>query len=139
MKIYLAARYWRHGEMQEVARQLNQVGHEVTSRWIWGSHQLSDAELATNGPVVHESRFAQEDLEDVHAADILVAFAEPLRQPTRGGRHVEFGVALALGKRLIVVGQREHVFHSLPVVEVVATTKELFAALSSECSATHRA
>ena len=36
---------------------------------------------------------------------------------TRGGRHAEFGIALALGKRVIVIGPRENVFHALPAVE----------------------
>jgi hypothetical protein len=37
-------------------------------------------------------------------------------------RHTEFGIGLALGKRLILVGEhREHVFHYLPVVEVYET------------------
>jgi hypothetical protein len=35
----------------------------------------------------------------------------------RGGRHVEFGAAVATGKRLIVVGHRENLFHHLPGVE----------------------
>lgn len=36
---------------------------------------------------------------------------------SRGGRHVEFGMALALAKRCIVIGPRENVFHLLPQVE----------------------
>jgi hypothetical protein len=34
----------------------------------------------------------------------------------RGGRHVEFGVAVASGKRLIVIGYRENVFRWLAQV-----------------------
>lgn len=35
----------------------------------------------------------------------------------RGGRHVEFGLALGLGKRVIVIGHQENLFHHLPQVE----------------------
>lgn len=45
-------------------------------------------------------------------------FSEPPDSHSkRGGRHVEFGMALAWGLRLIVIGQRENVFHCLPQVE----------------------
>ena len=35
----------------------------------------------------------------------------------KGGRHVEFGLGLAQGKRMIIVGPREHVFHTADGVE----------------------
>ena len=38
----------------------------------------------------------------------------------KGGRHVEHGYAMALGKRIVVVGPREHVFHTDPATEVYA-------------------
>ena len=34
-----------------------------------------------------------------------------MRTPTRGGRHVEWGIALALGLELYVVGPRENLFY----------------------------
>lgn len=42
----------------------------------------------------------------------------------RGGRHVEFGVAVASCKRLVVIGPRENIFHHLPRVEVFPTLGE---------------
>jgi len=42
----------------------------------------------------------------------------------RGGRHVEFGLALAQGKHLILVGQPENVFHHLPQVRVIPEVGE---------------
>lgn len=54
----------------------------------------------------------------MRAADLVVSFTEAEDAPaSRGGRHVSFGVALALGKRLVVVGHRENVFHTLPQVQ----------------------
>ena len=51
-------------------------------------------------------------------ADGTRCFAEQPRETnTRGGRHVEFGLAVADEKRIILVGPRENVFHFLPVVE----------------------
>lgn len=116
-KIYLAARYSRFEELQGYRTQLEALGYEVTSRWINGDHQVSNDALAQ---AKHEERirFAVEDRDDLMAAEIVVAFAEePRTTTTRGGRHVEFGIALALGKRLIAVGWRENVFYCLPEVE----------------------
>lgn len=51
---------------------------------------------------------------------------------SRGARHVEFGLALGTGKRLLVVGYRENIFHVLPAVEYYETWGQARAALVSE-------
>jgi len=125
MKIYLAARYARHVELQSYAKDLERRGHHITSRWIRGDHELrADGEAETErwAPV-----WAQEDWEDLCAATCCISFTEaPGETPgrARGGRHVEFGVAVALDKRCMVVGHREHVFHWLPNIECYATWDE---------------
>jgi hypothetical protein len=50
----------------------------------------------------------------------------------RGGRHVEFGYAMALGKRLIVVGHRENLFHEHPTVEFYAGQAEVLQAFKNK-------
>jgi hypothetical protein len=135
MKIYLASRYSRRAELCIWRHQLEDIGHTVTSRWLNGSHQISDAglpigdhgEKLVEGDGGSESEeanrlrahFVIEDCADVAAADIVISFTEPPRSAlgNRGGRHVEFGMAVALRKRLIVVGYRENLFHWLPEVE----------------------
>jgi hypothetical protein len=113
-RIYLAARYSRHPEMQGVAADLRDLGHEVTSRWILGDHELTGVE-APEEAIQRGIDFAREDLEGLEFADWLISFTEDPKGPKtgrgRGGRHVEYGVALARGHRLIVVGHRENVFH----------------------------
>ena len=123
MLIYLAARYSRLEELNGYAKDLRGIGHEVKARWLKGSHQLHKnadlVEAATQSVPIEGRPFAVDDYEDVCKADALIAFSEAPRQvgASRGGRHVEFGVALALGKRVIVVGPRENIFHTLPQVE----------------------
>ena len=118
MRIYLAARYSRFPEMQVYAKELTAQGHAVTSRWILGDHELrADGQAETDhwAPV-----WAQEDWEDLRAADAIIAFTEPPENVpgrSRGGRHVEWGIALAMQKRCIVIGYRENVFHWLPQVD----------------------
>jgi hypothetical protein len=113
MIIYLAARYSRIEEMRTVRNGLVALGHVVTSRWIAGSHEYSESTLAAM------AHCASDDVEDLTAAECVISFTEPLRtlNDSRGGRHVEFGIALALRKRLIIVGHRENVFHALPHIE----------------------
>ena len=115
MKIYLASRYSRIEEMQTYADQLYANGHEITSRWIKGNHQISDEGLSIQAEESKRIQFAQEDLEDLSTADIIIAFTEePRATNSRGGRHVELGYALGLGKQIIIIGHRENVFCCLP-------------------------
>lgn len=87
---------------------------KVTSQWINGNHQAENDELESGSAA---ERFALEDLRDVEDAHVLVFFSEPPRSSlSRGGRHVEFGYAMALGKTVIVVGPRENVFHCIDKV-----------------------
>ena len=108
MKIYLAARYGRRAEMQRVRDKLQAIGIDVVSRWIDGAHEAADL-VATDA---ERSRWAGEDLVDLARADAIVAFTEEAgSKESRGGRHVEFGIAIGLGKHLCVVGPRENIFY----------------------------
>ncbi len=125
MRIYIAARFDRRDEMAVVARELRRAGHVVTSTWVQPHDEpLPDVVCAIN------------DIDDLATADCLVSFTEePTEQVSwaaRGGRHVEFGYALAAGMRLCLVGPRENVFHHLPSVEAYGTTAELVEALAAE-------
>lgn len=117
MKIYLASRYSRAPELRKYRDHLRDMGHEVTSRWLDGGHEIKSggSDQAANS---ERGRFAQEDWADMLAADCVISFTEePRKTNTRGGRHVEFGGAMALGKRCLVVGWQENVFHHMPQVE----------------------
>lgn len=108
MKLYLASSFSDRDVLRSWADDLRRAGHIVTSRWLSGSHDI----VEHSGD---ERRLAEEDFEDVEAADTLVLFV-PVNG-RRGGCHVEFGLALAWGKRLIIVPSRSNVFHWLPTVE----------------------
>ena len=121
MKVYLAGRYSRKEELKGYADQIRAAGHEVTSRWLQGDHQVreaSDAETDSVSVPVDGRPYALDDFEDLGLSDVVVSFTETPRKggDSRGGRHVEFGLALAWDKRVLVVGPRENVFHTLPQV-----------------------
>ena len=114
MKVYLAGRFGDRETLRELRGVLTRAGVMVTSRWLNSHHQAED-------PTDEElGQYAYEDLRDIDDADVLVLW-NPLHhhRSGRGGRHVELGYALAKGKRVILIGQRENVFHHLPCVEVL--------------------
>lgn len=111
--VYIAGRFSRRDEFNGYAAQLRSWGYDVDARWLVENHEWygeGDAEAlaAARG-------FATDDLEDVTRADIVLVFTEPPNPGgrNRGGRHVEYGIALGQGKDIIVVGQPENVFHNL--------------------------
>lgn len=131
MKIYLAGRYSRRLELCGYREELQKLGLAVTSRWLNGEHQLSrdGLKLGAIGEEYVEAGndqeaaalrqfFAKEDMEDVRAADLVIAFTEaPRAEASRGGRHVELGMAIAWGKTIWIVGPRENVFCWLPDID----------------------
>lgn len=130
MKIYLAARYARRQELCGYAEELRRVGHVIDARWLLGEHQLhpgADTVWSADESIPMEARpFAEDDVADIEAADVLISFTESPRSAnsSRGGRHVEFGLGFAWGKRLIIIGPRENVFHTLSTVEIYQTWED---------------
>jgi hypothetical protein len=114
MKFYIASSSVERA--RDLAQKLVDAGHKVTSSWIktgWGSH----------GPQFDEERsqVARRDLMDVTAADALILLSDEDNVP--GGKHVEFGYAIALGKKVYVIGRRENIFHWHPWVIVFPNEK----------------
>jgi len=123
-RVYLCARYSRNAEMRSYAADLGRYGYYVQAEWITGSHDQTPDE-----------KCAAIDWKEVTAADIVISFTEPpgpVKGRGRGGRHVEFGAALAMGKRCIVVGHRENVFHHMPHVEFYPSWQACFGELMRE-------
>jgi len=127
MKLYVASHSRQSAE--ELRARLVAAGHEVTSRWIvmdgkfhLGTDAYSDAE---------KSRIAEMDEQDVRAAtDGVVVIAEPEGRCVPGGKHVEAGIALGLGRPVYVIGRRENIFHWHHRVHVVKDYGELLECLS---------
>ena len=123
MLIYLAARYSRRDEVKGYAEHLKENGFSVDAGWLYGHQQESEiakvVESATMTMPITARSFAELDYYDLSKADVLISFTESPRgtSSSRGGRHVEFGLALAWGKPLIIVGPRENVFHTLEQVK----------------------
>jgi nucleoside 2-deoxyribosyltransferase len=122
--LYLAARYTRKDEIREYAKRLAAAGHIISATWFDEPH----AGEATMDEVGDELLrvYAHRDLAEIRDADAIVFYSETEHTHNRrGGRHVEFGYALGLGKRIIVVGPLENIFHHLPHIEHFADTEDV--------------
>lgn len=133
MRVYLASRFSRGDELLRYKADLERHGIEVTSRWLLGGHEWAGTDDDAL-PIDVGERFAREDLEDLRAADVVVCFTEaPRSGASRGGRHVEFGYALATRKEILVVGPRENVFYCLEEVRHRESWEEALAQLALWC------
>jgi nucleoside 2-deoxyribosyltransferase len=131
MNFYLAAGFSRKDEIAQKSIALKEVGIGVTSTWPWedAAPKSTLAEVGDKYLLKHGSK----DIKEIEAADGVILFTQdPLKPFVRGGRMHEFGYAHGKGKRLIVCGPRENIFHYLPNVEVFETFDELITALSQE-------
>lgn len=101
--------------MRNWEKILNAHGHVCTSRWVRGDEAGQGLANA-----------AQMDLDDVDAADVVISYVLPKGSMfSSGGRHVEFGYAVAKRKILINVGpEAENLFHNLPTVTTVPTIEK---------------
>lgn len=132
IKIYIAARFSRRPECNELAKQLTSRGCEITSRWVLpDSDHVLPTGLSKQASDNERRRFALEDLADIDNCDWIVNLTEAPRNNSRGGRHVELGYALSAGKLAIVIGPRETVFHHLPSIHHFNNVKQFYSFLNS--------
>lgn len=114
MKIYIAARYNRKEEMKGVAARLRTAGHKVASMWMYETYEANVTLNQVPQEILRE--IALSDYIELGAADAVLMFSEdPLVGTPRGGRHVEFGIAIGMGKDIYVIGPKENIFHYLPL------------------------
>lgn len=122
LSIYIAAPYPAREAAIELLAALEVAGFTVTSTWLREFDTLDD-------------EHARLDLHDVERADALVLVnPEPWAAQGTGGRHVEFGYAIAKGKQLYVLGERSNMFHHLCDVTIVPTVPALIDVLKTQAA-----
>jgi nucleoside 2-deoxyribosyltransferase len=121
--IYLSGPYGRKEELHKIAKRIMAVTNWVVfSSWLKEDKQYKTMEdfSKPDSAVV-----AIRDLDEVGSVDALAKFEDTDTAKTHGGKHQEMGAALALGKDVIIVGNREGVFDYLPSVVQVNNYHEL--------------
>jgi nucleoside 2-deoxyribosyltransferase len=96
---------------------LELADHEIVSRWV--NMPFNPTESHT---VDERKAIAKMDADDVAACDCLILLSGPAKYS--GGKFVESGIALALGKRVVVVGARENMLLWHPAVEQIDDVRE---------------
>jgi hypothetical protein len=119
MKAYLCSQFARQEEMRGYRRYLELIGWEVVSTWIDEEEDCSNK----------SKDYAKTDLKDLEIANVIIAFTGPpyygtLEEIARGARHAEFGYALAKEKLIILIGNKENIFHHLDKVNQYDTWED---------------
>lgn len=107
-RIYLASFFDTRERLSPIRDSLRGMGHEVTSRWL---DEASDVTVETSN-AVYRRACAIRGLEDIKRSNVFIL--DTLDSAPRGGREVEWGVALTrLEMQRFIVGPLRNVFHSL--------------------------
>lgn len=116
-RVYIAAPWPIRDQAKLLRNELHAAGIVVNSRWL---------DETVDAPEDN----AEDDLADIFAAEAVVLLNPVLwKNEGTGGRHVEFGVALALNKRVFILGERSNVFHMLRRVVRAETVMQLIMSL----------
>lgn len=91
MKIYISASIPRVKEACDLGLILKKAGHTLVSYW----HETSECNY-------HSTDRAVRDLEGVEECEMFIELIGD--SESRGGRHCELGIALALDKQIILIG-----------------------------------
>jgi nucleoside 2-deoxyribosyltransferase len=110
VRVYLAGSAVEQDRLKSYRTLLLGAGHQVTSRWL-------DIEVGQGAnfdwPREEVKKAAMDDLGDVAIAEaIVMVVPQPFHglKAHSGGRHVEVGFAIALGKLVVIVGTPENIF-----------------------------
>jgi hypothetical protein len=113
LNIYIAGWFGAKERLRQVRDRIEKVGCRVVGTWLDEETGAPEAPgLTTVGDVTPEQcrEYAVRDYYEVtKTADILIL--DTIDVNPRGGREVEYGMALAAGLTLWVVGPRRNVFH----------------------------
>lgn len=138
LAVYLAAPYALRDHLRDLVAELELLDHRCTSSWLVETQAIAagtvgaTTDLTDGACDVHVAN----DLRDIRRSDVLVVWtwgaanSEADCLVNSGGRHIETGVALALDKRVIVIGEPENIFHRAAFVDVVETWHEACLALA---------
>ena len=113
--VYIAGRFEAAPRLRRRRRDLLHRGFRVEASWL-------DEEPGAD-PVL----MAMKDTHQVSQCGLLIL--DTLDEDDRGGREVEFGIALAGAKKIWVVGPRRNIFHRL--AENFTTWEDLWEAIDN--------
>lgn len=128
MKVYLASPWVSKKEMPEIAGKIREAGGEITHAWWQIEDGKNDGSIED---LAYHRGHAQLDVEGVEKADVVVV----MNTASSEGKAVEQGIAIALGKPIIIVGTQgefsKNVFHYLGNYKWVPDVDTMVEAIST--------
>lgn len=123
MKFYIASKFENHEQVQALAGKLKAAGWTHTYDWtVHGSVKETDIDLLKD--------VGQKECNAVREADIIIVLT-----PQGRGTHTEFGMAVALGKKVylchadntyFLCDDNTSAFYWLPnVIQLIGTTDDI--------------
>lgn len=113
MKVYVASKAENYPEVRLVMRALEDAGHTITHDWT--------VQVETAGPmpqnIVYRRECAHQDEQGVRECDVFVL----IMHKGVTGALIEFGMALALDKRVFIIADLEN----LPVETIFLDSTEI--------------
>ena len=106
MRIYIAGCFESRPRLAAMRVEVEKLGHKVTSSWLDEPDQVGPVCLYSPGKGL---AYAQRDYREILESELLLL--DTLDTNERGGREVEFGIAVAFGLAVWVVGPYRNVFH----------------------------
>ena len=95
MKYYIASKLENHAEHNRVRDALNALGHEITYDWT------------PHGPVYGSGLARVREVAELETRGVLDADFVVVLWPGGRGTHVELGMAIAAGKRVVFISADE--------------------------------
>lgn len=133
MKVYLASGYRQRSFLNGFAEGLKAQGFIVCSRWLDVTER---PDRDSENWEVFARRIAQENIEDLLQADVLIVDTNGIAPTNNGGVHFETGFMVAREKLVIVVGKSGNTFHWHPSIKRVSNfsqaTEELWCLVASD-------
>lgn len=109
MKYYIASSFANIASVRSLNQRLSAIGHSVTYDWTKNERTTSIADL---------SRIAQLEKAAVIESDVFIMLL-----PAGRGSHIEYGMALATNKPIILYSPQDEVldttFYHIPNVQII--------------------
>jgi nucleoside 2-deoxyribosyltransferase len=100
MKVYWAGSFDDQDRIRHIAADAAKMGLKSTSRWLF------EKKLSSLDEDFYPVKHAMQDVHDVERSDALVLIMPEDQTIRLSGAMFEYGYAIALGKPVVIVGER---------------------------------
>ncbi len=111
-RFYIATRFANKEAGRNLSIKLAMQGNICTARWLWrdeGADKGVGSRWKSTDLSALAVDYSRQDLEDISIADVVYVLTDNC-EGVPGGMWVEMGYALALNKKVLLVGPYQNIF-----------------------------